>query len=206
MLQIFLGSFLLSIVHASIPNHWLPLIAISKSENWSRRDTITATAIAGFSHTASTILIGMLVGLLGFKLSENFEPVIRIIAPVILIALGSIYIFMGKKHSHSHFQDSERITDKSSRIAIIASLSIGMFFSPCIEIEAYYFSAGLIGWSGILIISAVYLIVTMIGMLILVDLGLKGINKLNWHFLEHNERRVTGTVLILMGFLAFFVY
>jgi len=206
MLQIFLGSLLLSIIHSSIPNHWLPLIAISKSENWSRKETMTATAIAGFSHTASTILIGMLVGLLGFKLSENFEPVIRIIAPAVLIALGSIYIFMGKKHSHSHFQASERMTDKSSRMAIIASLSFGMFFSPCIEIEAYYFSAGLIGWSGILIISAVYLIVTMIGMLILVDLGLKGINKLNWHFLEHNERQVTGTVLILMGFLAFFAY
>ena len=167
---------------------------------------MTATAIAGFSHTASTILIGMLVGLLGFKLSENYEPVVRIIAPVVLIALGSIYIFTDMKHSHSHFHDSERITDKSSKMAIIASLSFGMFFSPCIEIEAYYFSAGLIGWSGILIVSAVYLIVTVIGMLLLVDLGLKGINKLNWHFLEHNERRVTGTVLILMGFLAFFVY
>ena len=204
MLQIFLGSLLLSVIHASIPNHWLPLIAISKSENWSRRETMTATAIAGFSHTASTIMIGILVGLLGFKLSENYEPVIRIIAPVVLIALGSIYILVGIKHSHFH--DSERVTNKSSKIAIIASLSFGMFFSPCIEIEAYYFSAGLIGWNGILIVSVVYLIVTVIGMLILVDLGLKGINKLNWHFLEHNEKRVTGIVLISIGFLAFFVY
>ena len=206
MLQIFLGSLLLSIIHSSIPNHWLPLVAISKSENWSRRETMTATAIAGFSHTASTILIGMLIGLLGFKLSENYETIVRIIAPVVLIALGSIYIFTGMKHPHSHFHDSDRITDKSSRMAIIASLSFGMFFSPCIEIEAYYFSAGLIGWGGILIVSAVYLIVTVLGMLFLVDLGLKGINKLNWHFLEQNERRITGTVLILMGFLAFFVY
>ena len=206
MLQIFLGSLLLSIIHSSIPNHWLPLIAISKSENWSRKETMAATAIAGFSHTTSTILIGMLVGLLGFKLSENYEPVVRIIAPGVLIALGIIYNFTGMKHSHSHFHDAEEITDKSSKMAIIAALSFGMFFSPCIEIEAYYFSAGLIGWSGILIVSAVYLIVTVVGMLLLVDLGLRGINKLNWHFLEHNERRVTGTVLILMGFLAFFIY
>ena len=206
MLQIFLGSLLLSIIHASIPNHWLPLIAISKSENWSRRETMTATAVAGFSHTASTIIIGILVGLLGFKLSENYEPVIRIVAPAVLIALGSIYMLMGMKNSHSHFHDSERITNKSSKTAIIVSLSFGMFFSPCIEIEAYYFSAGLIGWNGIMIVSVVYLIVTVIGMLLLVDLGLKGINKLNWHFLEHNEKRVTGIALILMGFLAFFVY
>ena len=206
MFQLFLGSLLLSVIHASIPNHWLPLVAISKSENWSRRETIAATAIAGFSHTASTILIGILVGLLGFRLSENYEPIVRIIAPVVLIVLGSMYILLGMKHSHAHVHDSGGMTDKNSKMAIIASLSFGMFFSPCIEIEAYYFSAGLIGWSGILIVSVVYLIVTVIGMLILVDLGLKGINKLDWHFLEHNEKRVTGIVLILLGFLAFFVY
>ena len=206
MFQIFLGSLLLSIIHSSIPNHWLPLIAISKSENWSRRETLIATAIAGFSHTTSTILIGMLVGLLGFSLSENYEPIVRIIAPVVLIALGSLYILTGMRHSHSHSYDSEGKTNKSSKMAIIVSLSFGMFFSPCLEIEAYYFSAGLIGWSGIVIVSVVYLIVTVTGMLLLVDLGLKGINKLNWHFLEHNEKRVTGSVLILLGFLAFFVY
>lgn len=95
MFQLFLGSLLLSVIHASIPNHWLPLVAISKSENWSRRETIAATAIAGFSHTASTILIGILVGLLGFRLSENYEPIVRIIAPVVLIVLGSMYILFG---------------------------------------------------------------------------------------------------------------
>ncbi|TFB11617.1 hypothetical protein E3V55_03305 [Candidatus Marinimicrobia bacterium MT.SAG.3] len=206
MFQIFLGSLLLSVIHASIPNHWLPLIAISKSENWSRRETLAATAIAGFSHTASTILIGILVGLLGFSLSENYESIVRIIAPVVLIVLGSMYFLLDMKHSHTHLHDSEGKTGKRSKMAIISSLSFGMFFSPCIEIEAYYFSAGLIGWSGIVVVSVVYLIVTVIGMLILVDLGLKGINKLDWHFLEHNEKRVTGSVLILLGFLAFFVY
>ena len=206
MLQIFLGSLLLSVIHSSIPNHWLPLVAISRSENWSRRETMFATAIAGFSHTISTIFIGVLVGLLGFNLLENYESVVRIIAPVVLITLGSMYILFGLKHSDTHVHNSKRMTNKGSKMAIIASLSFGMFFSPCIEIEAYYFSAGLMGWSGILIVSVVYLIVTVIGMLLLVDLGIRGINKLNWHFLEHNERRVTGTVLILLGFLAFFVY
>lgn len=165
-----------------------------------------ATAIAGFSHSASTVLIGILVGLLGFSLSENYEPVIRIIAPIVLITLGSVYLLLGFKHSHTHSHDSGGITNKRSKMAIISYLSVGMFFSPCIEIEAYYLSAGLIGWNGILIVSGVYLTVTLIGMLLLVDLGLKGINKLNWHFLEHNERRITGTVLILLGILAFFVY
>ncbi len=206
MFQVFLGSFLLSLIHASIPNHWLPIIAISSSEKWTRRETLTATAAAGFAHTASTILIGILVGFLGYSLSENYEPIVRVAAPVILISLGLLYLFMDLRHTHTHAHGIKSSGNRGSKAAIIGSLSLAMFFSPCIEIEAYYFSAGLIGWSGIFIVSVVYLIVTVLGMLILVDLGLRGVKKLNWHFLEHHEKRVTGTVLILLGILAYFVY
>ena len=206
MFQVFLGSFLLSLIHASIPNHWLPIIAISSSEKWTRRETLTATAAAGFAHTASTILIGILVGFLGYSLSENYEPIVRVAAPVILISLGLLYLFIDLRHTHSHNHGIKSSGNRGSKAAIIGSLSIAMFFSPCIEIEAYYFSAGLIGWSGIFIVSVVYLIVTVLGMLILVDVGLRGVKKLNWHFLEHHEKRVTGAVLILLGILAYIVY
>ena len=206
MFQVFLGSFLLSLIHASIPNHWLPIIAISSSEKWTRRETRTATAAAGFAHTASTILIGILVGFLGYSLSENYEPIVRVAAPVILISLGLLYLFMDLRHTHTHNHGIKSSGNRGSKAAIIGSLSIAMFFSPCIEIEAYYFSAGLIGWSGIFIVSVVYLIVTVLGMLILVDVGLRGVKKLNWHFLEHHEKRVTGAVLILLGILAYIVY
>ncbi len=206
MFQVFLGSFLLSLIHASIPNHWLPLVAISSSEKWTRRETLIATAAAGFAHTASTILIGILVGFLGYSLSLNYEPIVRVAAPVILISLGLLYLFIDLRHTHTHNHGIKSSGNRGSKAAIIGSLSFAMFFSPCIEIEAYYFSAGLIGWSGIFIVSVVYLIVTVLGMLILVDVGLRGVKKLNWHFLEHHEKRVTGAVLILLGILAYFVY
>jgi hypothetical protein len=80
-----------------------------------------------------------------------------------------------------------------------------MFFSPCLEIEAYYFTAGALGWGGIAVVSTVYLIVTVLGMLLLVDLGRKGVEKIKWHFLEHHEKRVTGSVLIVLGIIAYWV-
>ena len=206
MIQLFIGSLVLSVIHASIPNHWLPLVAISKSENWSRRETLTATAIAGFAHTASTILIGIGVGLLGFSLAEQYESTFRIIVPFILFGLGALYIISGLKHSQSHGHATENAVGSNSNTAIIISLSTAMFFSPCVEIEVYYLSAALVGWVGILMVSLVYLIVSILGMLLLVDLGLKGVERLNWRFLEHHERSVTGVVLILLGILAYFVY
>ena len=80
-----------------------------------------------------------------------------------------------------------------------------MFFSPCIEIEAYYFQAATQGWIGILLVSVVYLIMTLTIMVMLVYLGLKGVNKFNLHFLDHHEKAITGVVLILLGLLAYFV-
>jgi len=39
---------------------------------------------------------------------------------------------------------------------------------------------------------------------LLVDLGLKGAERIRSHFLEHHEKRVTGFVLVALGVVAFF--
>jgi nickel/cobalt transporter (NicO) family protein len=209
MWQILTGSLILSIIHALIPNHWIPLIAISKTEKWSNKETMFATFITGFSHTLSTILIGFAVGFVGVKLSENYQFITRIAAPLILLVIGIIYLIIDLKtghHHHEHFKVVEAESkNKKSKWAILTSLSIAMFLTPCIEIEAYYFQAGTIGWPGIFIVSAVYLVITLLIMFVLVYLGLKGINRFNSHFLEHHEKRVTGIVLIFIGLLAYFV-
>lgn len=209
MLQIFLGSVVLSVIHALIPNHWIPLIAISKTEKWINKETLSATFITGFSHTVSTVIIGIIVGFVGVKLTESYSYISKVAAPIILLTIGVIYFLIDLKshhHHHSHFDvNDQKLKTKKSKLAIITSLSIAMFLTPCIEIEAYYFQAGTIGWIGIFIVSLVYVVTTLIIMFALVYLGLKGVNKFNSHYLEHHEKRITGIVLILLGLLAYFV-
>jgi nickel/cobalt exporter len=213
MYQIFIGSLVLSLIHALIPNHWIPLIAVSKTEKWTQGQTLWATVITGFAHTVSTITIGIIVGLIGYKLSSSYKIISNVAAPVILSGIGIIYIlldFMGThQHSHSGDQDHTQIyssgSGKSKWYTILISLSVAMFLTPCIEIEAYYFQAGTIGWTGIFIVSAVYLLITLVVMLLLVYLGLKGIQTFNMHFLEHHEKSITGIVLTALGILAYFV-
>lgn len=213
MYQIFIGSLLLSLIHALIPNHWIPLIAISKTEKWSNKRTLWSTAITGFAHTLSTVFIGIIVGLIGYKLSSNYQIISELAAPIVLLGIGFIYLILDFRGNHQHSHDSELKlkqpdvikTGKSKWYAILITLSIAMFLTPCIEIEAYYFQAGTIGWAGIFIVSAVYVAVTLIVMLSLVYLGLKGVNTFNLHFLEHHEKGITGIVLIILGLVAYFV-
>jgi nickel/cobalt exporter len=207
MYQVFIGSFILSTIHALIPNHWLPLIAVGKTEKWTQNQTLWATVITGVSHTLSTIFIGIVVGLIGYKLATKYAVISETIAPAILIGLGLIYIFRDFRSGHHHTHDmnppvTEKGRKRSRWIAILTSLSIAMFLTPCIEIEAYYFQAGTIGWTGIFIVSAVYLITTVVIMLLLVTLGMRGVKTFRSHFLEHHEKAVTGAVLMALGILA----
>ena len=55
MVTLITGSLVLSILHALIPNHWLPVLAISRKENWSIGQTTSVTFISGLSHALSTI-------------------------------------------------------------------------------------------------------------------------------------------------------
>lgn len=209
--QIIMGAFLLSIVHASIPNHWLPLVALSKSENWDEKFTMSTTALAGFAHTLSTIIIGIIVGFLGFQLSGSYSFIVSVIAPSLLVILGVIYLalsFRANRQHHRHHHSHEIHLDgakKKTTFAIITALVISMFFSPCLEIEAYFFVAGKLGWKGIIIVSAIYTIITIAGMLLLVWLGMKGVKKINSHFLEHHEKTITGILLIVLGIAGYFI-
>ena len=153
MYQIFLGSLVLSLIHALIPNHWIPLIAISKTEKWTQRQTLLATAITGFAHTFSTILVGIAVGIIGFKLSSSYSFISTIAAPLILLGLGITYVIIDirrKHHHHHHDPNSSAVsgTGKSKWRAILLSLSVAMFRLPVSKLKPIIFRLDrLAGWA-----------------------------------------------------------
>jgi hypothetical protein len=197
------GAFVLSLLHAIIPNHWIPLVAIGRGEHWSRRETLGVTVIAGGAHILGTIIIGIIIGLVGIGISSTYEFFMEIISPIILVILGFVFIWIDRKGSHHHAEMELNGTSKKSKVAIITSLSSAMFFSPCLEIEAYYFTAGTFGWSAILGVSVIYLVITLGGMLLLVYLGFRGLERLRWTYLERHEKQVTGIVLIVLGVITY---
>ncbi len=207
MIQLLFGSILLSLVHASIPNHWLPVIAIGRAEKWTQRETLVVAGISGFAHTLSTVIIGITIGIVGISLTRNYAFIEGTVAPALLISLGLVYIVIDllKHHRHTHGATSARNRNRT-KWAVVSSLALAMFLSPCMEIEAYYFQAAAKGWPGILMVSLIYVIITVSGMILLVFLGSKGVRAIQSHFLDHHEKLLSGIVLILLGLLALFVH
>jgi nickel/cobalt transporter (NicO) family protein len=204
MTSIVIGSLLISLLHAVIPNHWLPMLAIGRKEQWSLNEITRVTFIAGFAHVCSTVVIGILLGLIGGELNENIESFTRVIAPSILILIG-IY-FIRQHYAHHHFHLDQQKTSNRSKSRIIGALVIAMFLSPCMEIEAYFLLAGVKGWWMMMSIAIMYAVITLTGMLLWIRFAYKGMVRLNWHKWEHNAGLISGGVLIITGILSFFLF
>lgn len=203
MTSIIVGSIILSVLHATIPNHWLPVIAIGRKENWSIAEVRYVTFLAAMAHGLSTVIIGVALSFVGGGLAEHVEAFTHWIAPVILILLGLVFIY--RHYHHKHFHIGNNLKEKVSKRQIIIALTVAMFFSPCMEIEAYFLLAGAYNNWLVWFIAVIYLVVTVSGMLLLVQLAYKGLLKLNWHKLEHSAGIITGITLVLTGVLAFFI-
>ena len=203
MFSIITGSLIISLLHAVIRNHWLPVIAIGRKENWTIQEVTQVTFTCAIAHGISTLLIGIVLAFLGAKLDDSVTHFTNIIAPAIIIAIGLIFIY--RHHRHKHFQIDEDIKKKKTKAAIITALVIAMFFSPCMEIEAYFLLAGAKSTLLVWLVAASYMVITTTGMVLLVRYAYKGLLKLNWHSLEHNAGIVTGITLVVTGIISFII-
>lgn len=203
MISIITGSLIISLLHALIPNHWLPVLAIGKKEGWTLGETSRITLISGLSHVISTVIIGILLGLIGEELAEHLDDFTHVIAPSILILLGLYFIRQHYKHHHFHVE--KKNLEKKTKSSIVLALVIAMFLSPCMEIEAYFLLAGTKGWYMMALIAIMYSVITIAGMLIWVRIVYKGLLKLNWHKWEHNAGIITGLTLVITGIISFFI-
>jgi hypothetical protein len=205
MFSIIAGTVLLAFVHALIPNHWLPLVAVARAEQWKVRDVTTVTFISALAHVLGTVALGLVLGLIGKELKEEYGHAINVAASVMLIVFGLIYYTVNLPHHH-HSEQKDVAKYKRSKRKWILIFIVMMFLSPCLEVESLFLSAGAYGMGLVTLLSVIYAIVSITGIMLLVSLGYKGVNLLSAHFIEHNEKRITGIVLILVGILSFFFH
>jgi len=205
MNELLVGALVLSTLHALIPSHWLPFVTIGKTEGWSEGRTLAVTGLAGLAHTVSTTLLGLLVGGAGFALSENYHELAERVIPAVLLVLGLWYLMQHLRHSHAHSHVDAGTMRGKSFTALLLSLCLGMFLSPCMEINAYFLSAGALGAAALATVALIYNVVTLAGMLVMVWLGGRGLRRLNAHWFEHNENLITGLTLVSLAvFNSFF--
>ncbi len=134
MLSLLAGTVFLAAVHALIPNHWLPLVAVARAEGWKRKELTSVTLLAAAAHVTGTVILGLVLGKIGKELQEEFGRTIVIASSILLIVFGLIYFTVNLPHHHHSGQQDVTAYKRSKRKWVLIFIGM-MFLSPCLEVE-----------------------------------------------------------------------
>jgi len=202
-LQLFISVLAISVLHAILPNHWLPVVALSKQFGWSETKTLSITMFAALAHSLSTVIIGILLALGSMKLS-NLLPYFNFIAAGLLILLGILFVWRHQHHMHFHLRKLDLTSNKGMGY-ILGSLLLAMFLSPCLEVGALFIAAGTHGMHITIIAAIIYTVTSALGMTLFAWMAMEGLKRFDWHKLEHRSGLISGVILILTGLMFFII-
>ena len=185
------------------PDHYLPLVAMAKTNGWSAPKTASYVAVCGVSHLLGTILIGVLVFFLGFAFLnlETLQSIRGDFAGWLLILFGAIYFAWGANWAIRHNRTSSQ--SKNSNFARCTPFALFLFFilgpcEPLIPLMSLGSESPQVS-SSILVVSA-FCGATILTMLACVMFFYYGVSRFSFFLrFEKYMHAVTGLIVFLCG-------
>ncbi|MEH6607314.1 MAG: sulfite exporter TauE/SafE family protein [Pseudomonadales bacterium] len=207
------------------PDHYLPFVAMGKARGWSLRRMLAVAAVCGLGHIAGSIALGF-VGI-GLQLQLNslewFEGLRGDVAAWVLLAFGLVYMvwglrkaFRNKSHSHSHRHDGlvhshdhshqkehTHVHDKAEGAQgtfVPWAIFIVFVLGPCEPlIPLLMYPAAKESVTGMVMVTGVFGLVTMLTMLGAVAIVGVGLNKIKLPRMERFGHAMAGATLASCG-------
>jgi len=189
--------------HALAPDHWMPFAAMGKAQRWPKPKLLWITFLAGVGHVGISILVGMVGILLGFSLAklEGIEGHRGEIVLWLLIGFGIAYMIWGlkkgKEHKHVHL-DEEKLKEKTMAVWTLFAIFI---LGPCEPLVPLVFLGYNFGYAGIICVSVIFSLITIIMMLVQSLLAFMGIQLIKHDIAERYAHAFAGLVIALTGVL-----
>lgn len=205
-------------IHTLIgPDHYLPFAVLAKARGWSPVRTLAITTACGIGHVGSSIVLGLVgfaVGA-GLRHLEWIESIRGEVAAWTLIGFGLLYAAWGWRrarragpdgHTHSHgglVHAHDHVHDPKTGETIPLTpiiLFIIFVFGPCEPlIPLFIYPAATVGWSGALMVSAVFAAVTIGTMLGMVFGTLRGLEFIPAQQMVRYSHTFAGLSIALTG-------
>jgi nickel/cobalt exporter len=194
-----ISTITIAVIHAFAPDHWLPFVMIGKTQKWSRPKHVWITSIAGIGHVGSSVVlggIGILLGIATIQL-EGVEAIRGNIGVLLLIGFGIAYAVWGLKRSQNHHHHSFQLTDKKA--VTLWTLFAVFVLGPCEPLIPLMFLATAYGVTGVVVVTAVFGLVTLLMMVGQTLLGASGIQHIKHELAERYSHAMAGFVIVLTG-------
>jgi sulfite exporter TauE/SafE len=205
------------------PDHYLPFIVMSRSGKWSQKKTAAVTLLCGLGHVFSSVVLGLIGISIGVAVTslEAVEGVRGSVAAWLLIGFGFAYFvwgvhraIKGKMHSHSHAHgghgdhehdhahsgDHTHVHEDAKRNVTPWILFTIFVFGPCEPlIPILMYPAAKASTSGMILVTAIFSVVTIVTMFAIVMLGTWGMSFAKMGKLERYSHALAGLAICLAG-------
>ncbi len=211
-----------AIIHALIPDHWLPFVIMARSQRWSERRTLLLAGLAGLLHVLVSIAVaaaGIAVGAGSARhLAEYAGRSLEFFAGVLLVIFGLGYGILahrrearahaggnpetgdpigdGHVHAHGH------ILERWFRRAVTGgALVIIIGISPCALLVPILFAASAQGILPLVAAGAGFAACTIGTMIVITFLASRGMRSLRLPFFARYGDLISGLMIAAIGII-----
>ena len=208
------------------PDHYLPFIMMSWARRWSTAKTAVITLICALGHIAGSVILGLVGVSLGWAVKglEAGEAARGTLAAWLLIAFGLAYLIWGLRflyrrkphqhshphltdathphaHRHTHLGEHAHVHDLDSAKTVTPWVLFVIFvFGPCEPLIPFLMYPAAKGGAGdLILITAIFGVVTTATMLGAVFLGRGGVDFLPLKKIQHYSHALAGATILLCG-------
>ena len=195
------STFSIAFFHALAPDHWMPFAAIARAQKWSKLKLSWVTFISGLGHVGVSIILGVIGITLGFSLAKlkSLEGNRGEIALWLLIGFGIIYMLWGIKKAKS--EKGKTIDEEKAKLKTITVWTIFaiMVLGPCEPLIPLIFLGYNYGYTGVLIVSLIFSLVTIIMMITQSMLAYTGVKLIKSDVVQRYAHAFAGLIIALTG-------
>lgn len=105
------GSAAVAVVHSILPDHWVPLAVVARTQNWGLAHVGRISALAAAGHVVASLALAAIVALIGLRFQQQINSQQGHIVGAVLVVTGIgffLWGLTGHGHSHPHGEGGHR--------------------------------------------------------------------------------------------------
>jgi nickel/cobalt exporter len=213
-----------AILHSIMPDHWVPLAVVARTQRWSLLHVGRISLLASLGHVVTSLALGGIIAIIGLQFQQEFETQQGHIIGAVLVLTGIIFLVWGllghgphdhthhhheadhvhphHHHTHDHDDHDAQAPSLAKRLAAIA-VPFGVAASPDLTILPVALAASAVGTGAVVGVLSTFAAVTILTFLVLTIIATIAGYQIKGEWLEHNATTITSLVLIALGVVAF---
>jgi nickel/cobalt exporter len=216
------AAVVVAVLHSILPDHWVPLAIVARTQRWSLWRVGRVTLLASLGHVVTSLVLGGILALIGLQFQQKFEAQQGHIIGAVLILTGIIFLIWGlvghgphghtheeghehdDDHDHDHTHDETPMKEQSKARGLAAIIvPFGVAASPDFTILPVALAASAVGKGAAVAVLGVFAVVTIVTFVGLTVIATIAGYQIKGKWLENNANTLTSLVLIAIGIVAF---